>query len=148
MSITRRSFGRLMGASFGMVALRGFANSKDSNAYFTHGVASGDPLKDRVILWTRVIPGDGFDRGLDVEWQVAADKDSKVTSSGHFFTDASRDFTVKVDASALEPGRQYFYRFISEGGQSDGCHKNSPRRRGGAVQDWYSFVLELSSGIF
>ena len=42
MSITRRSFGRLMGASFGMVALRGFALSKDSNAYFTHGVASGD----------------------------------------------------------------------------------------------------------
>ena len=56
-----------------MVALRGFALSKDSNAYFTHGVASGDPLKDRVILWTRVIPGDGFDRGLDVEWQVAAE---------------------------------------------------------------------------
>ena len=47
MSITRRSFGGLMGASFGMVALRGFALSKDSNAYFTHGVASGDPLKDR-----------------------------------------------------------------------------------------------------
>jgi len=116
MSITRRSFGGLMGASFGMVALRGFALSKDSNAYFTHGVASGDPLKDRVILWTRVIPGDGFDRGIDVEWQVAADKGfAKVTSSGHFFTDASRDFTVKVDASPLEPGRQYFYRFISEG---------------------------------
>ena len=116
MSITRRSFGGLMGASFGMVALRGFALSKESNAYFTHGVASGDPLKDRVILWTRVIPGDGFDRGLDVEWQVAADKGfAKVTSSGHFFTDASRDFTVKVDASPLEPGRQYFYRFISEG---------------------------------
>ena len=63
MSITRRSFGGLMGASFGMVALRGFALTKDSNAFFTHGVASGDPLKDRVILWTRVIPGDGFDRG-------------------------------------------------------------------------------------
>ena len=41
MSITRRSFGGLMGASFGMVALRGFALSKDSNAYVTHGVASG-----------------------------------------------------------------------------------------------------------
>ena len=89
-----------MGASFGMLARRGFALSKDSNANFTRGVDNGEPLKDRVIIWTIVIPGDGFDRGLDLECQLAADKEfAKVTSSGHFFTDASRDFTVKVDAS-------------------------------------------------
>ena len=116
MSITRRRFGGLVGASLGVTALRGFALNKKSSAYFSHGVASGDPLKDRVILWTRVLPGDGVDRGLNVEWQVATDtRFAKIVSSGQVFTDISRDFTVKVDAASLEPGIRYFYRFISEG---------------------------------
>ena len=116
MSITRRRFGGLVGASLGVTALRGFALNKKSSAHFSHGVASGDPLKDRVILWTRVLPGDGVDRGLNVEWQVATDtRFAKIVSSGQVFTDISRDFTVKVDAASLEPGIRYFYRFISEG---------------------------------
>ena len=113
MSITRRRFGGLMGASLGVTALRGFALNKKSSAYFSHGVASGDPLKDRVILWTRVLPGDGFDRSLNVEWQVAADTGFvKIVSSGQAFTDISRDFTDKYDAATQEPGSRYFYRFI------------------------------------
>ncbi|PLW82330.1 alkaline phosphatase [Kineobactrum sediminis] len=79
-------------------------------AQFNHGVASGDPLADRVILWTRVTPDEeGF---VDVEWEVASDEDfTDIVRSGAGVTDAAVDFTVKVDVDGLAPGTSYFYRF-------------------------------------
>lgn len=84
---------------------------------FTHGVASGDPLSDRVILWTRV-------RGLDpqdtaevrVQWEVADDASfAQVVARGDATATAATDFTVKVDAAGLQPGRRYHYRFRAQG---------------------------------
>ena len=79
---------------------------------FQHGVASGDPLADRVVLWTRVTPSDGASAPVTVEWAVALDAAlTDVVASGSSTTDAEVDFTVKVDASGLSPGTTYYYRF-------------------------------------
>ncbi len=86
-------------------------------ADFRHGVASGDPLDDRVILWTRLTPE--REGTVVVDWEVATDADfTTIVSSGSGTTDASVDYTVKVDADGLEPGSDYFYRFISGDNQS------------------------------
>lgn len=85
---------------------------------FLHGVASGDPLHDRVILWTRVSPNAWSDviRG---RWVVAADaRLRRVVSAGEFATDIARDFTVKIDAKGLAPGKTYYYRFETHGARS------------------------------
>ena len=77
---------------------------------FQHGVASGDPLTDRVILWTRVT-GTG---STEVAWWIAEDEDGgNQIASGSQWTDSSRDFTVKVDAAGLQPNKSYYYGFTS-----------------------------------
>src|SRR5690606_2728453 len=83
---------------------------------FTHGVASGDPLQDRVILWTRVLPGSGRPEALDVSWEVATDQRfNNIIAAGLTQTGPARDFTVKVDATGLSAGQSFFYRFTAEG---------------------------------
>lgn len=77
---------------------------------FHYGVASGDPRQDRVIIWTHFQPE--IVMPVTVEWRVASDAAmSDVVRSGEFRTNASRDFTVKVDVDGLLPGKQYFYQF-------------------------------------
>jgi alkaline phosphatase D len=87
---------------------------------FQHGVASGDPLGDRVILWTRVTPHKLDEhREIDVTWQIAADAAmTQTVGGGRVVTGADQDFTVKVDATGLLPGHVYFYRFTSGGAVS------------------------------
>lgn len=84
---------------------------------FLHGVASGDPLADRVILWTRVTPPasqDGAD--LPVQWILASDEAMRqVVASGTETTGAGQDYTVKVDATGLLAGHVYHYRFSCAG---------------------------------
>jgi alkaline phosphatase D len=76
---------------------------------FRHGVASGDPLPDRVMLWTRV---SAAAESVDVKWQIASDPTlTKVVSRGEVRTGAARDYTVKVDAGGLQPGHTYYYAF-------------------------------------
>jgi alkaline phosphatase D len=83
-------------------------------APFYHGVASGDPMSDRVILWTRVTPDQPGPQ--TVNWQVCTDTTmSTVVVSGTATTDDTRDYTVKVDASGLQPGTWYYYRFEQNG---------------------------------
>ncbi len=81
---------------------------------FEHGVASGDPLPEGVILWTRVTPE--ASEPVEVWWEMALDEDFlERTAQGTFMTDASRDYTVKVDVPGLIWGRNYFYRFAVQG---------------------------------
>ena len=85
---------------------------------FQHGVASGDPLADRVILWTRATSPSATGP-IDVTWQVAADDQlAKIVARGTASAAAERDFTVKVDAAGLDPGRTYFYAFTAGGERS------------------------------
>ena len=116
-TIDRRRFVQGASAMFGLAALRGFAiDNPDASAWFSHGVASGDPLSDRVILWTRVIPSIPVPSRLQVTWQVARDDTFKrIVSEGEAFADVAHDFTVKVDATGLMPGHAYYYRFIANG---------------------------------
>jgi alkaline phosphatase D len=132
----RREFIRTLAA--GTVAVGGTAltacggSDDDTTVAFLHGVASGDPQSDRVILWTRATPS--RDEALQLRWQVATDAAfTSVVAQGTTSTGAERDYTVKVDAAGLQPGTRYFYRF------SFGAGSHSPVGRtrtlpGGAVQ--------------
>lgn len=89
---------------------------------FGHGVASGDPLPDGVILWTRVtvgagaVPGSGIGAPAEVRWEVAADANFRaIVASGTTTATATSDHTVKVDVRGLAPARDYWYRFAALG---------------------------------
>lgn len=87
-----------------------------SLAPFYHGVASGDALSDRVIIWTRVTPSldSVIVDDIPVNWEMATDTAfTSVVASGTFITDYFRDYTVKVDVTGLQPGKWYYYRFQS-----------------------------------
>lgn len=82
-------------------------------APFYHGVASGDPLSDRVILWTRVTTDSS---SVDVTWRMATDTNmTNVIDSGIVTTDASQDYTVKVDVDGLNEFSWYYYEFEAYG---------------------------------
>lgn len=113
--LNRRQILKGMSASLGLLALRGFEVQAAAPAHFTHGVASGDPLADRVILWTRLIPGSGEHSSISCQWQVAKDRDFKqIVSTGMASTDADRDYTIKIDAAGLSSNSAYFYRFLAD----------------------------------
>lgn len=77
---------------------------------FYHGVASGDPLKDRVIIWTRVTPSNH--QNIEVEWQMSLDEDfGNIVKSGQVSTSRNTDYTVKIDVGGLQSGTKYYYKF-------------------------------------
>ena len=77
---------------------------------FDHGVASGDPLSDGFILWTRISGASGG--SLPVRWLVARDPEmNEVLRHGIAWTDDWSDYTVKADVRGLEPGSSYYYCF-------------------------------------
>ena len=80
---------------------------------FLHGVASGDPLSDRVMLWSRVSPSNAPEgKDIDITWEVASDDQfTKIIKTGSVATNAARDYTVKVDVNGLSANTAYFYRF-------------------------------------
>ncbi|VXA55502.1 Alkaline phosphatase [Acinetobacter proteolyticus] len=119
--ISRRELIQKSLFGFGALSLSaGFTGCNDSSdqetatlqVSFEHGVASGDPLQDRVILWTRLTPSESSAR-LQVTWEIALDQQFKqIIKTDKVITTASQDFTVKVDATGLKPDQSYFYRFI------------------------------------
>ena len=109
----RRIF--LAGLGLSAIVTRGYTAHAEAPAHFTHGVASGDPLSDRVILWTRVIPQEAGN-ALTVYWHVATDQAfAHVVASGQTSASEASDYTIKVDATGLQPNRRYFYRFNALG---------------------------------
>lgn len=84
---------------------------------FRLGVASGDPLADGVVLWTRLVrdPLDAAsmgDRAVEVSWQVAADPSfRRVVRAGSLTARPAWAHSVHVDVRGLQPGRDYWYRF-------------------------------------
>ncbi|MET0594869.1 MAG: alkaline phosphatase D family protein [Polyangiaceae bacterium] len=92
-------------------------DSETSRRVFQHAVASGDPLSDAIILWTRVTTDDTAP--VKVKWQIARDVAfADIAQRGEFTTDRDRDYTVKVDVTGLSAGTTYYYRFIALGGSS------------------------------
>ena len=82
---------------------------------FFHGVASGDPLIDKVIIWTRISPREVDNSNeIAVEWRMATDTGmTNVIASGITYTSAERDYTVKVDVGNLSSNSHYYYDFKS-----------------------------------
>ena len=117
----RRDFFKRSGATtVGMAAASSLlATTADAaSTVFQHGVASGDPLSDRVILWTRVtlVP---TKLAVPVTFIVATDPGLRqVVLRGATTTSLARDLTVKVDATGLRPGTTYYYQFTAGGATS------------------------------
>ncbi|MFC9587958.1 alkaline phosphatase D family protein [Streptomyces yangpuensis] len=98
----------------------GTAHAAGTAPAFLHGVASGDPLPDGVLLWTRVtptpeaVPGSGIGPAVQVSWEVAADQAfSRIVAGGTVTASATADHTVKVDVRGLRPQTPYWYRFTA-----------------------------------
>ncbi|AKF09752.1 alkaline phosphatase D family protein [Sandaracinus amylolyticus] len=85
---------------------------------FQHGVASGDPLADAVILWTRVTTESTS--AIALAWEMSRDASfATIDASGEASADPARDFTAKVDATGLMPATTYYYRFrVVDGGET------------------------------
>lgn len=80
---------------------------------FKHGVASGDPLQDKVIIWTRVTTDAS---SIEVNYEVATDdKFTTIIHNGKATTNLAQDYTVKIDVQNLSAGSVYYYRFSSNG---------------------------------
>lgn len=117
--VTRREFLRSASWAGAAIALPGCNSDSDSvfapgpatSATFRHGVASGDPLTDRVILWTRLTT-EALGT-IPVDWRVATDPAlQNIIASGSTSTGPARDYTVKVDAILGErPGQTFYYQF-------------------------------------
>ena len=87
-------------------------------APFYHGVASGDPLSDRVIIWTRITPQD-FGQTLVGTYHVATDDQfQNIVAAGTYTTDSTVDFTVKIDVMGLQANTFYYYEFEHNGAYS------------------------------
>ncbi|KAL7748334.1 hypothetical protein RI367_006295 [Sorochytrium milnesiophthora] len=82
-----------------------------NNVQFLHGVASGDPEDTSVILWTKVTPSSPS-LTVNVTYEVSdSDSFANIIESYQASTDASVDFTVKVEATNLQPRQHYWFRF-------------------------------------
>ncbi len=126
-SIDRRKFLALSGMSAAALVLSGGPLSERTVARpffsddpFSLGVASGDPLPDGVVIWTRLAPeplakdGSGGmpDRKVPVTWEVASDEGfRKVVRRGLSFAAPELAHSVHVEVEGLDPAREYFYRF-------------------------------------
>lgn len=89
--------------------------SIDPSLYpFYHGVASGDPLTDRVILWTRITDDTLSTDSVEVQWRIGTDTLlTNIVNYGIGYAKASNDWTFKVDASGLQPDTWYYYDFVA-----------------------------------
>jgi alkaline phosphatase D len=112
LSIDRRLLIKTSILGLGALAIPGAA-ALFSTSGFTHGVASGEPAADSVLLWTRfVAPND-----TRLRCEVATDSGfTKVVSGGEVTARGESDHTAKLTVSGLQPGTWYFYRFIAPDG--------------------------------
>ncbi len=114
----RRGFIKLL-ASGALLALHACTRTvRPARRYsFDHGVASGDPLTDSVIIWTR-ISGAGGER-VNVRWAVANNPSMHSPyREGMIETGPEKDYTVKVDVDGLPSGEHLYYFFLVDGSVS------------------------------
>ncbi len=91
---------------------RAFAREPVLDVSFTHGVASGDPLANRVILWTRAVAA-GSGTSFYVFWSISERADMRrPVAGGLVLSSPENDGCCKVDAAGLEPGKTYYYQFV------------------------------------
>ena len=109
---TRRTILGSIGLGAGLLSLNTASAKAPGGVHFSHGIASGDPTQSQIILWTRVLDASDKTKTILGTWQVSKTADFIQTSaSGTFKAGPKRDHTVKVDATSLEAGTRYYYRF-------------------------------------
>ena len=113
----RRDFLNLTASVIISFATPLFGEEKEKKNYiltdgsFLHGVASGDPQKDKVIIWTRVTPANKL-KSLSVIYEVSKEENFKnIYRSEPVYALQENDYTLKIDLQDLQAGTQYFYRF-------------------------------------
>ena len=128
--MTRREFARVGRDLAGLIALGALGSCRNGPGLrlasypFAHGVASGDPDADGVVLWTRVSDRALLDAGLHerivpVRWELAADDGfGRIVASGAHDARPELGHSIHVEVDGLEPGRPYWYRFIVAGESS------------------------------
>ena len=118
MTMDRRSLLKSFGVATAGSVVAGSAAAAGT-VRFDHGVASGDPSTTAAIFWTRVTPAKGGTADIPVVLEIASEADFAhvVRRSTGLAATAARDFTVKhdLDGQGLDPGSEYFYRFIASG---------------------------------
>ncbi len=117
---------------------------------FVHGVASGDPMFDRIILWTQIEPSSpaSFDTAW---WEIDTDSSfSSVINSGFVVTDSTKDWTVKEDVTGLSQNTTYYYRFLDKGGNPSrvGRTKTAPVGTSGNLKFAVASCSIIFSGFF
>ncbi|MER5397684.1 alkaline phosphatase D family protein [Streptomyces sp. NPDC002599] len=124
---------------------------------FSLGVASGDPLPDAVVLWTRLAPdplnGGGMpDRAVPVEWEIAADaRFHKPVRRGTAYARPEYGHSVHVDVRGLLPDRVYWYRFRADGRLSPTGRTRTappPFRAGGSLRVALASCQNWQNGYF
>ena len=138
MTFTRRRFLKASAAGFGAAVLSfgltGCSLNDDDDettkqipVNFDHGVASGDPLADSLIIWTRITPLENV-TSVNVVWQASTDANfTTISHDGETQVSDATDFTLKVDLQGLDANTTYYYRFISNGKTSPtGAGKTLP----------------------
>ncbi|AZP17121.1 alkaline phosphatase [Streptomyces aquilus] len=118
------------------------AGAADEVPAFLHGVASGDPLPDGILLWTRVtpvaaaIPGSGLGPDTEVSWIVATDKAfTNIVAKGSVTATAASDHTVKADVRGLAPATTYWFRFSAGGTDSPAARTRTAPAADAAVSN-------------
>ncbi|MBK0865833.1 alkaline phosphatase D family protein [Saccharopolyspora sp. HNM0986] len=108
-------------------ALPGAGSGRPLADPFTLGVASGDPVADGVVLWTRLAPDPTADDGkggmpervVPVQWELAEDENfSRIVQRGEAQAAPELGHSVHVELEGLRPGAEYYYRFRAEGSVS------------------------------
>lgn len=105
--------------SFGQLPVNMFGDSVHAPFYF--GVTSGDPLSNQVIIWSKISTTSSTE---NIEWELSVYPDfSWINNSGTIITDASSDFTIKIDVTGLSPSTTYYYRFRDDLGRHSAIGK-------------------------
>ncbi|MFA6117391.1 MAG: alkaline phosphatase D family protein [Sphingomonas sp.] len=143
--IDRRSFMLTGSLGLGAFAIPGFAQTATvaGGRGFTHSVASGEPMADSILLWTRYVPANGGAVELKVELSETADF-ARVAAGGVQITGPWRDHTAKITVAGLTPGRIYHFRFVAPDGSFSpvGRTKTLPE---GAVRRFRAAIFSCSN---
>ena len=115
--LDRRTVLGLLGASGAAALPVGVSAQATGPVHFDHGVASGDPVSDGAVIWTRAsVDGAG---DVPLRWKVRETEGGPVVREGETVARLVADRTAKVEVDGLEAGREYWYAFhAADGAQS------------------------------
>lgn len=136
--IDRRNL--LKGGVLGLGLVAAPLSAQRGELGFTHGVASGEPSADGVLLWSRFVAA----QPVAVRWEVTDPASGRIVAGGEVEASPERDWCLKARAEELAPGTWYSYRFIGPDGSTspEGRTRTLPQ---GAVERFRMAVFSCSN---